>query len=316
VSGGDEVITVSYSFIATANAVRYCGATPVFIDVDAATGNLDPARIEGALSTRTRAILAVHQFGMPCDLASVLPVAARAAVPVIEDAACAVGSEIRWNGDWQRIGRPHGTVACFSFHPRKLLTTGDGGMLTTNDPALDRRFRLLRQHGMSVSDRARHEASTVIDESYTTLGYNYRLTDVQAAIGREQLKRLPDIVRRRRALASRYTGALSGRPGIAVPEEPEWARTNWQSYVIRVRPGLQQSVRQALLDAGIATRRGAPAAHREPAYAAGEWRAAGPLAASELLHETAIVLPLYDQLSDIDQDRVIAEVVRACGGRP
>jgi dTDP-4-amino-4,6-dideoxygalactose transaminase len=189
-------------------------------------------------------------------------------------------------------------------------------MLTTNDPALDRQFRLLRQHGMSVSDRVRHEASTVIEESYTTLGYNYRLTDVQAAIGREQLKRLPDIVRRRRALAARYTEALSGRPGIAVPEQPEWARSNWQSYVIRVRSGRQQGVRQALLDAGIATRRCAPAAHREPAYAAGQWRAAGPLAASESLQETAIVLPLYHQLGEADQDRVIAELIRACGGLP
>jgi dTDP-4-amino-4,6-dideoxygalactose transaminase len=156
----------------------------------------------------------------------------------------------------------------------------------------------------------------VIEESYTTLGYNYRLTDVQAAIGREQLKRLPHIVRRRRALASRYTERLSGHPGILVPEEPEWARSNWQSYAIRVRPGRQQSIRQALLDAGIATRRGAPAAHREPAYAAGQWRSAGSLAASESLQDTAIVLPLFDQLSDVDQDRVIAEIIRACGGLP
>lgn len=316
VSTGDEVVTVSYSFIATANAVRYCGATPVFVDVNPATSNLDPAGIAAALSARTKAILVVHQFGMPCDLAAVLPMASRAGIPVVEDAACAIGSEILWDGDWQRIGRPHGTIACFSFHPRKLLTTGDGGMLTTNDLELDRQFRLLRQHGMTVSDRVRHDATTVIEEAYATVGFNYRMTDIQAAIGREQLKRLPGIVSRRRELAARYTAQLSGCPGVELPAEPHWARSNWQSYVIRVAPGQQRTVRQRLLDAGIATRRGAPAAHREQAYAAGTWRASGPLVESERLQDTAIVLPLFHQLSESGQDRVIAEVIRACGGLP
>jgi len=194
VSEGDEVVTVSHSFIATANAIRYCGATPVFVDIEPQTFNLDPQRLEAAIDATTRAILAVHQLGMPSDLERILAIANRHGIPVIEDAACAIGSEIRWQGGWQRIGRPHGSIACFSFHPRKLLSTGDGGMLTTNDAAMDAQFRLLRQHGMSVPDTVRHAASQVIAENYPVLGFNYRLTDIQAAIGREQLKRLPDIV--------------------------------------------------------------------------------------------------------------------------
>src|SRR5687767_7624263 len=166
VGPGDEVVTVSHSFIATASAIRYCGATPVFVDVQLDTFNMDASLIEGALSPRTRAILCVHQLGMPCDLAGTLEAARRHGVPVIEDAACAAGSEIRWNGQWERVGRPHADVACFSFHPRKLLSTGDGGMLTTARPDLDERFRLLRQHGMSVPDTARHASATVINESY------------------------------------------------------------------------------------------------------------------------------------------------------
>jgi len=153
---GDEVITVSHSFIATANAVRYCNATPVFVDVTADTFNIDPSLIEPAISDRTKAILIVHQLGMPCELPPILALAKRRGIPVIEDAACAIGSELLWDRRWERIGRPHADIACFSFHPRKLLSTGDGGMLTTRDEKLDATFRLLRQHGMTVPDTVRH----------------------------------------------------------------------------------------------------------------------------------------------------------------
>jgi perosamine synthetase len=316
VSTGDEVVTVSHSFIATANAVRYCGATPVFVDVQRDTFNIDPARVDNAIGLRTKAILAVHQFGMPCDLAAIVDIGRRRSIPVVEDAACATGSEIRWNDRLERIGRPRGLVACFSFHPRKLLSTGDGGMLTTADPDLDRQFRLLRHHGMSVSDTVRHSASTVIQEEYPVLGYNYRMTDIQAAIGREQLKRLPGIVSRRRELAERYQDRLAKVPGVTIPTEPEWARTNWQSYVIRVEAGRQRQIMQKMLDAGISTRRGAMNAHREAAYPAGTWRAAGSLQESEVAHDTAIVLPLFHQLTEADQDRVIDELTRAVGARP
>jgi dTDP-4-amino-4,6-dideoxygalactose transaminase len=315
VSSGDEVVTVSHSFIATSNAIRYCGATPVFVDIQRETYNIDPSLVEAAIGPRTKAILAVHQLGMPCDLEAIVEIGKRRSIPVVEDAACAIGSEIRWNDRWERIGYPRGLVACFSFHPRKLLSTGDGGMLTTADPDLDRKFRLLRQHGMSVSDTVRHSSSTVIQEEYPVLGYNYRMTDIQAAIGREQLTRLSGIVSRRRALAERYRERLANVAGVSIPTEPEWARTNWQSYAVRVDAGHRRQIMQRMLDAGISTRRGAMNAHREAAYPAGTWRAAGSLQESEAAQDAAVVLPLFHQLTEADQDRVVEELARAAGAR-
>ena len=307
IGAGDEVITVSHSFIATANAIRYCGATPVFVDIDLDTFNIDPALVEAAAGPNTKAILAVHQLGMPCDLASLSSIAARCGVPLIEDAACAVGSEIEWQGVWQRIGKPHGDIACFSFHPRKLISTGDGGMLTTGNSGLDRAFRLLRQHGMSVPDAARHVSSQVIFEDYPVVGYNYRMTDIQAAIGREQLKRLPAMVARRRELAARYQERLRSIDGIIAPREPRWARTNWQSYAIRVGSSIdQRALMQRMLDAGVSTRRGATNVHREASYPQGSWRAGSGLGRSEEAQDTAIVLPLYHQLTEDDQDKVVS----------
>lgn len=316
VGPGDEVVTVSHSFIASANAVRYCGAVPVFVDVELSTGNIDPARVEAAITPLTRAILCVHQLGMPCDVPAIVAIARRHGLRVVEDAACAAGSELReTDGRWVRIGQPHGDVACFSFHPRKLLSTGDGGMLTTRDAALDARFRLLRQHGMDVPDTVRHQSATVVFESYPVLGFNYRMTDIQAAIGREQLKRLPAMVARRRALAARYSEALAPVAGLEVPHEAAWARSNWQSYAVRVaEPARQRPFMQRLLDAGIATRRGVMNAHREAAYPSDAWRAApGGLAASERIQDTAVVLPLYYDLDDATQDRVIDAAIRAVG---
>jgi dTDP-4-amino-4,6-dideoxygalactose transaminase len=244
---------------------------------------------------------------MPCDLAALASIAARRSVPLIEDAACAIGSEIDWQGTWQRIGRPHGDVACFSFHPRKVLSTGDGGMLTTANADLDRSFRLLRQHGMSVPDAVRHSSDRVIFESYPVLGYNYRMTDIQAAIGREQLKRLPEMVARRRRLAARYDEQLQSIADVSVPVERGWARSNWQSYAIRLAARVDQpTLMQQMLDAGIATRRGVMNAHREPSYPPGSWRAGSALERSELAQESALVLPLYHQLTEQDQDRVTA----------
>lgn len=326
VQPGDEVITVSHSFIATANAVRYCGATPVFVDIQPGTYNMDAALIEQAISARTRAILTVHQVGMPADLQAILTVARQHGLPLVEDAACATGSEILWNGNWEKIGKPHGDVACFSFHPRKVITTGDGGMLTTNDPALDRQFRLLRQHGMSVPDTVRHKSSQVIFESYDVPGYNYRMTDLQAAVGRVQLARLPYILEQRRALAARYQQLLVDIPGLGLPCEPEWARSNWQSYTVRLPEGCdQRQVMQSMLDDGIATRRGVMCAHREPAYPAGTWScgvkpgecdcpsgSCDRLRHSEEAQDHAIVIPLYVPMNEADQKRVASALRKAC----
>ena len=311
VQPGDEVITVSHSYIATANAVRYCGATPVFVDVEPDTFNIDPAQIDGAVTARTRAILCVHQMGMPCDLAAIVAAGRRHSLRVVEDAACAGGSEVRWDGRWEKIGKPHGDVACFSFHPRKVMSTGDGGMITTNDAGWDAQCRLLRQHGMSVPDTVRHGASQVIFESYPVVGYNYRMTDIQAAVGREQLKRLPEVVQIRRALAERYRTLLSGIRGLRQPREPEWASSNWQSFCVRLPDGCdQRAVMQQMLDREVATRRGIMCTHREPSYAA----SAGThgLPHSEDAQDHCIILPLYPQMTRDEQQQVADALQRAC----
>lgn len=314
VKPGDEVITVSHSYIATANSIRYCGALPIFVDIEPHTYNINPTLIEAVVSERTRAILVVHQMGMPCDLKAIVEVARRYNLPVIEDAACAIGSEILWNGEWEKIGKPHGDIACFSFHPRKVITTGDGGMLTTSNPEWDKQFRLWRQHGMSVPDTVRHGAKQVIFESYPMLGYNYRMTDIQAAVGREQLKRLPEIVARRRYLAQRYQEQLSDVPGLKLPTEPNWAKSNWQSYCVRLSEQYNQvQVMQAMLDAGISTRRGIMCAHREAAYQIEAWSCGSDrLIESERATDRAIILPLFHQMTEPEQDRAIAVLKTVC----
>ena len=300
---GDEVITVSHSFIATANVIRQCGATPVFVDIDPVTFGLDPDALAAAVTARTRAILCVHQIGMPCDLAAILPIARAHGLPVIEDAACAIGSEIRLDGDWAQIGAPHGDVACFSFHPRKVITTGEGGMLTTKHADWDRRFRLLRQHGMSIPDTVRHQASEVVFEEYPVSGFNYRMTDIQAAVGRRQLERLPEIVSRRRALAAAYTQMLADIPDVQAPCEPAWARSNWQSYCVRLPEWADQRlVMQAMLDRGVASRRGIMCSHLEAPYAD---HPRNPLPQSERAHYHSILLPLYPQMTAEAQSQVV-----------
>ncbi|MBW4476384.1 MAG: DegT/DnrJ/EryC1/StrS family aminotransferase [Tolypothrix brevis GSE-NOS-MK-07-07A] len=326
VQPGDEVITVSHSYIATANSIRYCGATPVFVDIEPQTYNINPMLIEDVISDHTRAILVVHQMGMPCNLKAILEIAHRYNLPVIEDAACAIGSEILWDGNWEKIGKPHGDIACFSFHPRKVITTGDGGMLTTNNPEWDKQFRLWRQHGMSVPDTVRHGAKQVIFDSYPMLGYNYRMTDIQAAVGREQIKRLPEIVERRRYLAQQYHEKLADVPGLKLPTQPNWTRSNWQSFCVRLTEKYDQvQVMQRMLDAGIATRRGIMCAHRESAYQSEPWscgvkpkaceceaRKCDRLSESEQAQDGSILLPLFHHMTQQEQDYVVKVLKMAC----
>jgi perosamine synthetase len=311
VTAGDEVVTVSHSFIATANAVRYCGAAPVFVDIEPHTYNMDAALVEAAITPRTRAILCVHQMGLPCNLQSIVEIGRRRGLPVVEDAACAIGSEIKWNDSWEKIGKPHADIACFSFHPRKVMSTGDGGMITTRNTQWDAKFRLLRQHGMSVPDTVRHGSAQVIFESYPVAGYNYRMTDIQAAVGREQLKRLPEIVAGRRAIAARYRELLDDIPGLVLPHEPAYARSNWQSYCVRLPAHCdQRGVMQRMLDEGVSTRRGIMCSHLETPYAAAT--RAGSLLHSEQAHARAIILPLYVQMSSDELGRVARALRAAC----
>lgn len=303
VAAGDEVITVSHSFIATANAIRHCGGVPVFIDIEPGTYNIDPALVEAAISERTKAILCVHQLGMPCDLARIVAIGRDRGIAVIEDAACASGSEILWNGRWEKIGKPHGDIACFSFHPRKVITTGDGGMITTANGEYDQKFRLWRQHSMSVPDTVRHNAQQVIFETYPEIGFNFRMTDLQAAVGRVQLTRLAAIVADRRRIAQAYASGLGAIDGLGLPLEPAWARSNWQSFCVELPLGCEQpAVIQRMLDAGISTRRGVMNAHLELPYQAVAARAL--LSRSEEAQRRGLILPLIPAMTEAQVHRV------------
>ena len=322
----DEVVTVSHSFIATANAVRRTGALPVFADIESGGFNIDPASVAAAIGPRTRAVLAVHQMGMPCDLTALARISEAHGLPLIEDAACAAGSEVLSDGRWRRIGRPRGLAACFSLHPRKLLTTGEGGMITTADEALAKRLRRLRTHGADLDAAARRHVG-VVEERYLEPGFNMRMTDVQAAIGRVQLARLPQMVARRRELARDYAGRLgAAAPDVGLPREPAWARSNWQSFCVTLPEGVGQgAARIALAARGVASRRGIMCAHREPAYPPGTWACApgrgrcdcaGPrctrLGRSERAQDRSLLLPLYNQMTEADLDRVTEALVAAC----
>jgi dTDP-4-amino-4,6-dideoxygalactose transaminase len=306
VRADDEVIVPTHSFIATSNPILYCGARPVFVDIQPGSLNLDPALVAAAVSRRTKAVIAVHQVGRPADLEALARIAAERGLTLIEDAACATGSSYR--------GRPigdntHSQIVCFSFHPRKIISTGDGGMITTGDPELAKRLRLLRQHGMSVNDLQRHQSKTVMSESYPVLGYNYRLTDLQAAIGVAQLRRLDGIVARRREIAAAYDAALSGVPGVELFAEPADCRWNHQTYLIRVGGATAESrdqFMQDLLDDGIASRRGVMSIHRELCYVERFGRQSFP--ESERASDQCVCLPLYTQMGADDIDRVVSAV--------
>ncbi len=308
VGAGDEVIVTPHSFIATSNSIIHCGAKPVFVDIEPRTLNMDPSKVAAAVTARTRAIMAVHQIGRPCDLAAIARIAAEKRLVLIEDAACATGSSYQ--------GRPigdntHSQLVCFSFHPRKVVSTGDGGMITSGDDGLARHLRLLRQQGMSVNDLHRHQSKTVVAESYPIVGYNYRLTDVQAAIGLAQLRRLDGIVARRRAIAASYDAALAGTPGVELFAEPEGCAWNCQTYLIRLTgatAGARDAFMQRLLEEGIASRRGIMSIHREPSYVERFGRQSFPV--SEGASDQCVCLPLYTQMTAADIGAVAAAVRR------
>lgn len=304
VGPGDEVIVPSLSFIATANAVWHCGARPVFADIDPRTYNLDPAAAERAITPATKAIMPVHQLGLPADMDAFLELAERHGVALVEDAACAIGALYK--------GRPIGSLgplACFSLHPRKVITTGEGGMIAVQDPAVAERLRRLRAHGMDTSDLARHAARDIVVEAYPERGWNSRMTDMQGALGLCQLRVLDEILERRRRLAERYTAALAGIPHVEAPHDPSYATRTWQSYCVRVAPGApigRTELMRRLLHDGIATRRGVMAIHEEAAYAerpAVSGRVG--LGHTEAATRETLMLPLFPDLTEEQQDHVL-----------
>lgn len=312
VTAGDDVVVPSFSFIATANAPTYAGARPVFADVDRATGNVTADTIEAALTERTTAVLVVDQGGVPVDLDPIRALCDPRGITVIEDAACGAGSIYK--------GRAVGAgaeVAAWSFHPRKLLTTGEGGMLTTSRPAWADRARRLREHAMSVSANDRHASVLAPPEEYAEIGFNYRMTDLQAAVGIVQLGRLGEIVARRREIAASYREALNDIEGLRLVGDPAWGTSNFQSLWLEVSPPFPLSrdeLLEHLANDDISARRGIMASHRQPAYRDRDTGSAD-LSATEHLTDHTVILPVFHQLSADEIARVVDSVRQAAGAR-
>lgn len=311
VGPGDEVICPSMSYIATANSVKYVGATPVFAEINPANYNLDVNDTARKITSKTKAILLVHQIGMPADIDAFKALAEKHNLKLIEDAACAAGSSYKGG----KIGS-HSELVCFSLHPRKVISTGDGGFITTNREDYYQRMKLLRQHGMSVNDRVRHESSKLIFEDHIEVGYNYRMTDIQAAVGIKQLEKLDWIVAERRKIAMRYNEAFKDIDCIQLPIEKEGYFSNYQSYSIYLKdncPVARNEIMQKMLDDGISSRRGIMTTHRETAYKA---ECAGlSLPISEKSADRSIILPLYIPMKNEDIEKVI-EAFRMYVGVP
>jgi len=312
---GDEVVTVSHSFIATANCILAVGATPVFVDVQSDGLTMDPTQVQSALCPKTKAILCVHQLGHACDLEALLAIASRAGIPLVEDAACALGAEILLSQTWQRVGRPAGTIACFSFHPRKVITTGEGGAISTNDTALADRIRLLRQHAIPVASAA---PNPDLPDGYTVPAFNARMTDMSAAIGLAQLAKLPLLLAERRSQADSLHKQLAGNSVLAPAPQSTFERPNWQSYAARIRAESRLSSAQILSflkQQGISARGGLTNAHEEPAYtdSPSQWRA-GSLCTSERLRREVIMLPIFPGLTLAEKDQ-LAAALKALGSQ-
>jgi len=303
---GDEVICPSMSYIATANCIKYVGATPVFAEVNE-DYNIDVKHAESLITPKTKAILIVHQIGFPANIDAFKELCDKHKIKLIEDAACAVGSSYK-NA---KIGS-HSELVCFSFHPRKVITTGDGGMITTNNEEYYNRLKILRQHGMSINDRVRHSSDKILFEDHLEVGYNYRMTDIQAAVGIKQLERLDWIIEERRKIAHRYLNALKDIPGIRLPKENIDSYSNFQSFSIYLTPECKISrndLMQKLLDMGISTRRGIMCSHRESAYKKEYHNIQLPI--SEDLQDRSILIPLYIPMNENEIEQVIAGFKKA-----
>ena len=304
VSAGDEVICPSMSYIATANSIKYVGAIPVFADINPLTYNMDVEDAEKKITPKTKAILIVHQIGMPSDIDAYRALCEKHNLKLIEDAACAAGSAYKGG----KIGS-HSELVCFSFHPRKVISTGDGGMITTNREDFYQRLKLLRQHGMSVNDRVRHESSKIMFEDHLEVAYNYRLTDIQASVGIKQLEKLDWIIEERRKIANQYLEALKDIDCIHLPFETDGYFSNYQSFSIYLKPHCpisRNDLMQKLLDDGISTRRGIMTTHRETAYKTDYKDVLLPK--SEDVCDQSIIIPLYIPMEQNDINTVISKL--------
>jgi perosamine synthetase len=304
VGPGDEVIVPSFTWIATANAVLYCGAKPVLCDVDPRTYNIDPVSVAANLTAHTKAVIPVHLFGLCADidpLRALLP----GHVKIVEDAACAAGAEYR--------GVPAGTlgdVACFSFHPRKSITTGEGGMLVTNDTNLAARAEVLRNHGASISEEQRHHGpQPYLLASFDEFGFNYRMTDVQAAIGLVQLTKLDSFIAERDRWAHFYREQLADIDWLRHPVTPNHGLHAWQAYVTYIdskrAPLARNQIMEGLHRRGVATRPGTHAVHMLGYYRQRFGYAADDLPGARDCERNTMAIPLHNRMNEDDYVYVV-----------
>jgi perosamine synthetase len=307
VGPGDEVIVPSFTFIASANAILYTGATVVFCEIDPRTFNADPADIEKRITKKTKAIMPVDQIGLGCDIDTINDIAKRHGIDVVEDAAPTIGGTYKG----RRVGsNAHQTV--FSFHPRKVITTGEGGMITTDDEALADKARKLRAHAMSVSDLDRHRADKPILEEYSELGFNYRMTDIQASIGLVQIRRLDELLRIRVAKADWYGRELAGLKKVRTPYTPPYATHTYQSYCLDLDRSVDRDDLMArLLRRGVATRRGVMASHLEKVYRDRIGTVSLPI--TEEKARSTMLIPLFATMTDDEQSYVIESLREELG---
>jgi dTDP-4-amino-4,6-dideoxygalactose transaminase len=316
---GDEVIVPAFTWIATANVVEYMGAKPVFCDIDLATFNMSTDRIDALVTERTVGIIPVHLFGLCADMSPILDAARRHKLWVVEDAACALGG---WYGEAH--AGTMGDMGCFSFHPRKSITTGEGGMITTGHAKLDELCRSLRDHGASRSDHQRHtESSGFLLSEYDVLGYNYRMTDIQGALGCAQIDRVVWILERRRLIAERYDEMLADLNWLQTPQVPHGSVHGYQSYVCLLRPEQptpenvnrlheQRNQLMARMESdGVATRQGTHAAHLQGYYRQKYGIAPDDFPNAWFADRLSVSLPIYVQMTEAEQDEVVGALKRA-----
>lgn len=306
IKAGDEVIVPSLSFVATANVVRYVGATPVFAEVDPVTHNVTADTVAERITPRTTAVIAVDQCGVPADMNPIAALCARHSLALVEDAACAIGSRY--------ASRPVGATsdfAAFSFHPRKILVTGEGGLITTGSSQVAQRMRRLRQHGMSASSFERHSSAAALVETYDETGFNFRMTDMQAALGLVQATKVSAMVKQRRLLAAAYQERLASLSGAVTVRDPDYGSSNYQSFWLLLPDDFAMSRNDLLAwlkQRGINGRRGVTAAHLEPAFAD---LAATDLPITKHIAERSVLLPLYHEMSVTDVERVCDAILLA-----
>ncbi len=304
ITKGDEVLVADYTFPATGHSVLYCGAKPVFVDIDPKTYNIDPEKIEKKITRRTRAIIPVHTFGQVADMDPIVTIAEKYNLRVIEDAACALGSKYH-----NRYAGTLGDIGCFSLHARKGITTGEGGMVVTSDQEIAEKIRYLSVFGMKTAwEREGSDSFTI--PRFFDVGYNYKMSDISAAVGIAQMRKIRKIIQRKRELAKYWDGLLDEMSLIAKPATARGCYHIYQSYVALVDAGVNRnSVIEKMAKEGIQTQIGTYASHIQPVY-----KDAGKCPVSKKIYDRALALPMFYSLNKEEIDTisgVLSKVLRS-----